>query len=439
MFLCSTGLVGIGTLAPRAILSVEQDYTATAEFGSQGQLSISGKTNSEKRLSMGFNTSADVGFIQAMVNGTSYNNLLLNARGGNVGIGTTSPTSKLSVQGTQAELHVKNDATNTLTAGGWDGSRHYIKSINLGVALTPLTIQASSFNFDTGNVGIGITSPASKLHVVGTLRVTDTLSWASGDGVNWYIQGQANGPTIRMKYDGGSTNRSGALGWVDNGGGRYEALSWQDSTVYFCGTSGFFSPKGTTAERPSASCGWFRFNTSLRMFDGDGADGWGPLGIAERIIMNNYDPYTTTPQALCIIDNADGGGTTWTFNGSGIFGVTNSSGGHSGQWGPLVYMTPGAWRWRWTAIPTICDGVIHPSTPAAAYKCTIQVSFTINGVSTDSIKYDTCIFKDNMHIGGLSTPTYITTAGCFTVTFSTNGYEGVRKIWFKELVLEKIR
>jgi hypothetical protein len=44
-----------------------------------------------------------------------------------------------------------------------------------------------------------------------------------------------------------------------------------------------------------------------------------------------------------------------------------------------------------------------------------------------------------MHVGGVSTPTYITTAGCFTVTFSTNGYEGVRKIWFKELVLEKIR
>ena len=75
------------------------------------------------------------------------------------GIGTTSPTSKLSVQGTQAELHVKNDATNTLTAGGWDGSRHYIKSINLGVALTPLTLQASSFTFDTGYVGVGTTSP----------------------------------------------------------------------------------------------------------------------------------------------------------------------------------------------------------------------------------------------------------------------------------------
>jgi hypothetical protein len=198
-------------------------------------------------------------------------------------------------------------------------------------------------------------------------------------------------------------------------------------------------PTGTTAQRPTTACSLLRFNSDLRMFDGAGADSWGPLGVAERIIMNNYNPYCTNATALCIVDNADGGGTPWEFTNSGMFGVVNSSGGHSGQWGPLVYMTPGAWRWRWTAVPTMCDGSIHPNTPAAAYKCTIQTSFNINGVSTGDIKYDTCIFFSNMHVGGLSTPTYITTAGCFTVSFSTNGYEGVRKIWFKELVLEKIR
>jgi len=210
-------------------------------------------------------------------------------------------------------------------------------------------------------------------------------------------------------------------------------------TLTIGGTDALRLPTGTTAQRPTTACSLLRFNSDLRMFDGAGADSWGPLGVAESIIMNNYDPYCTNASALCIVDKADGGGTTWEFTNSGMFGVVNSSGGHSGQWGPLVYMTPGAWRWRWTAVPTICDGSIHPNTPAAAYKCTIQTSFNINGVSTGDIKYDTCIFKDNMHIGGLSTPTYITTAGCFTVSFSTNGYEGVRKIWFKELVLEKIR
>ena len=93
------GNVGIGTTVPYTKLSVVKDITTTAEFGSFGQFTIQGATNASKILSFGFNTATDVGFIQAMVNGTSYNDLLLNARGGNVGIGTTSPSTKLDVSG----------------------------------------------------------------------------------------------------------------------------------------------------------------------------------------------------------------------------------------------------------------------------------------------------------------------------------------------------
>ena len=181
----SDGSFAIGTTAPRAILSVEQDYATTAEFGSQGQFSISGRTNPEKRLSMGFNTSTDVGFIQAMVNGTSYNSLLLNARGGNVGIGTTSPGATLDVNGSiyvSGEVSGRSFPFNTLIGSGADATTTTIRAGSTSGFQSAIFLEggnvSNTIRFNTasaermritniGRVGIGTTSPYGPLHVVG--------------------------------------------------------------------------------------------------------------------------------------------------------------------------------------------------------------------------------------------------------------------------------
>lgn len=77
----------------------------------------------------------------------------------------------------------------------------------------------------------------------GTL--TGNLTYSPGDATDWYIKGPANGPTIRMRYSGGTTNRHAALGWMSNTPTYSDILYWNDSVVtsnvLFSGTSASFS------------------------------------------------------------------------------------------------------------------------------------------------------------------------------------------------------
>jgi hypothetical protein len=213
----TNGNVGIGTTAPYAKLSVVQDISTTAEFGSFGQFTIQGATNVNKILSFGFNTATDAGFIQAMVNGTSYNNLLLNARGGNVGIGTTAPGYKLDVFGasnTDAFVRVIGGAG--ATKGGYvfgnnDGTKDYGKIYfdnsnnniyffqyyNAGDIIFGANSTEVMRMTNAGNVGIGTTNPSAKLEVyAGSNTTANTILW---------------GQTIRNAGNGATTGYGAGL------------------------------------------------------------------------------------------------------------------------------------------------------------------------------------------------------------------------------------
>jgi hypothetical protein len=92
------GNFGIGTIGPDAKLEVSGDSTYTGAGG--GQIRISGATDNNKRIEMGFNTGENIGFIQSYQNTGTIKPLNLNPNGGYVGIGiTTQPTEELDVNG----------------------------------------------------------------------------------------------------------------------------------------------------------------------------------------------------------------------------------------------------------------------------------------------------------------------------------------------------
>ncbi|HVV71635.1 MAG TPA: hypothetical protein VHI52_09080, partial [Verrucomicrobiae bacterium] len=98
-----TDRLGIGTSAlPSVALDVwaaiNSGIQVTADSSSGSQLTIRGRTNTNNRVYIGYNTASDYGRITALTEGLTYRPLVL--FGSYIGIKTTSPTADLDVSGT---------------------------------------------------------------------------------------------------------------------------------------------------------------------------------------------------------------------------------------------------------------------------------------------------------------------------------------------------
>jgi hypothetical protein len=170
----SNGNVGIGATGPGAALEVRRDGAVASDWQT-GQLRISGASNPNMQLSLGYDTASNLGVIQAGQAFTAFRNLSLNPFGGNVGIGTSSPSATLHILGSALFQNGGNNGVR-ITPGS-DADVNVLNVTNAANTINWLTVgNQGQVIMNGGRVGIGTLNPLAKLDVQGDARFASQVT-----------------------------------------------------------------------------------------------------------------------------------------------------------------------------------------------------------------------------------------------------------------------
>ena len=232
MTISSSGNVGIGTTSPAYKLDVNGSAYSSLGLITQGYTIAASGLNIEMGTVSGY----------AQIN--SYNrttsaygsfrldgsNIILNsASGGNVGIGTTSPTAKLHISG---NIQIAN-------AGYIKGSTYTGTKITIDNDLTltanrDVYIDTGVVFKDSGNVGIGTTTPTAKLDVSGSTIITGSLTVITGSNIEFQVlnTGVRIGNLITDTHTvTGSLGVSGSVTATNFTGSLFGTASWANNAT----------------------------------------------------------------------------------------------------------------------------------------------------------------------------------------------------------------
>lgn len=214
-----TGNVGIGTVSPDADLKVAGVRSNT--IASSAQIAAIGGDDVYTRFGTLYGSPSWGSWIQVSNDTGSALPLLLNPNGGNIGVGTNNPVSKLDVNGiltldaggnylytygryTSAGGNIlfnNGSGDNLLLAETASGKYTFGKG-SAGAAPTNITL---SLDVTNGNVGIGTTAPAEKLEVSGNAKATSFI-YSSDRNLKQNIQPISNPLGKIMQLEGVTFN-----------------------------------------------------------------------------------------------------------------------------------------------------------------------------------------------------------------------------------------
>lgn len=211
-FVNNSGNASVGTSESTARFTVSSGTLPTTQhiYGTYTDVSnyerINLTANSSGHYVLG--EEAGTGSGRDLFLGANNTTHMMIAANGNIGINTTSPAYKLHVGGNPGDIHAKigyyyTFATDQIMSSGAAkfGTNVLGEEVQLRQGgFTRLIVAAN-----TGNIGIGTTSPVSKLHLLDPTSTALTLQ-----GATW-----SSGPTIWFGDD--SSTNMGRITYVNNG------------------------------------------------------------------------------------------------------------------------------------------------------------------------------------------------------------------------------
>jgi hypothetical protein len=252
LYLDSTGSVGIGTSTPaqaKLDILMESDYSSHTGHG----LSIlSNAANAYTSLYIGTDDTIDSAYIQSAGKNTSFTSkkLLLNPNGGNVGIGTDSPGSKVTISDPGTGIGLINAASGNfnigLLAGTGSPNAYIFQRANAPLLFGTNNAERARLTSD-GDFLAGTTDAAPWLNGTNTssdngiaaradgiLAASAYKSTANSGNVAIFNRTGTDGP-IQSFYKSGTT--VGSIGVVSNdlninGGANHSGIRFQATGLY---------------------------------------------------------------------------------------------------------------------------------------------------------------------------------------------------------------